>query len=459
LTGTAIAAAPATTSLTGPLTGPVLLRAEHLAEHRLRFRDCSGEDSAALLDKIAASGLRGCGGAGFPAAAKLAAVRDNAHASGLAPIAVANGEEGEPGSMKDRYLLRYRPHLVLDGLAHACRIIGANTGYIYVSDPEGATAIHAAIAERRSKEPTSTDPRFLVAEVGHSYVAGEESALIRYIDGGPALPTTKPPRAYQHGIGGAPTLVANVETLAHIASIAIGTGALTRLVTISGASAPSAVHEVSLGLPLRELVASHLSGRVRVRAVLLGGLFGGIHRPEILGLPLDHGAMAAAGAGFGCGAIRLVGPDECPVAVVADALGHLAAESSRQCGVCVSGTRALADTLTRLVRGAGTDTDLNALERWAQSLPGRGACGLLDAAARLAGSLARAFPDLLAAHLGEGAGATRCAVHPHCEVPENWGVRPPCPGCGEYIAQTADPDHRPGDSLRAVFPDPEEIEA
>jgi len=450
-----------TTSLTGPLTGPVPLRAESLAEHRLRFGDSDrvAAGPAKLLDAIATSGLRGCGGAGFPAAAKLTAVWENARTAGLVPVAVANAEEGEPGSMKDRYLLRYRPHLVLDGLAHACRIIGADTGYIYVSDPAAAAGVRAAITERAPGAPAGADPRFHVVEVAHSYVAGEESALVRFIDGGPALPTAKPPRAYQRGIGGAPTLVANVETLAQIASVAAGSGARTRLVTVSGAGTAAAVHEVPLGLPLRDLVTEHLSGRIRIRAILLGGLFGGVHGPAALDLPLDHEALAAAGTGFGCGAIRLLGPNECPVAVVADALGHLAAESSRQCGVCVSGTRALADTLARLVRGAGTHADLSALERWADALPGRGACGLLDAAARLAGSLARAFPDLLAAHLAEGEAADRCAVHPDCEVPENWGVRTPCPGCGEYAARAAEPDHRPGDSLRVALPDHQEIEA
>lgn len=442
-----------TTTSTGPLTGPAPLSPENITEHRSRFGDHCALRITDLLDAIKASELRGRGGAGFPAATKLAAVRDNALAAGLTPVAVANAEEGEPGSLKDRYLLRHRPHLVLDGLILAARIIGAEIAYIYVSDPDAAAAVRAAMAERAETDLPVTGPRLQIIEVEHSYVAGEESALVRFIDGGPALPTAKPPRAYQCGIGGAPTLVANAETLAQIASVAAGTGARTRLVTVSGGGVPAAVHEIPLGLPLRDLVAEHLSGRIRIRAVMLGGLFGGIHGPDALDLPLDHDELAAAGAAFGCGAIRLLGPDECPIAVVADALDHLAEQSSRQCGVCISGTRALAETLNRFTRAAGTRTDLAALERWAAALPGRGACGLLDAAARLAGSLVRAFPELLGAHLEPHDGGERCAVHPDCEVPDNWGVRPPCPGCAEYAAAVAKPGHRPGDGLRAAWPD------
>jgi len=364
-------------------------------------------DSApALLRRVEAAGLRGRGGAGFPLARKLRAVRDAGLAAGLAPVTVANGEEGEPGSVKDKYLLRQRPHEVLDGLTLAARMVGAGHAYVYVSDPVSAAAVTAAVRSR-------TDPLGIeVIEVEHAYVAGEESAVVRRIDGGPALPTAKPPRPFERGVGGAPTLVSNVETLARLAALARGERTDRLLLTVSGAGLLPRLYEVPEGMALGELVRVHLGDTrprgLMLRGLMLGGLAGGIHTPAILPAPLSFDSLAAAGAALGCGAIHLIGPDQCPVAVVRDALSYLAEQSARQCGVCVTGTSRLAATMTKAAQGVATAADLDALERWAVMLPGRGACGLLDAAARLAGSLTVSFPGALAAHMA-GPCAGPCA--------------------------------------------------
>jgi NADH:ubiquinone oxidoreductase subunit F (NADH-binding) len=347
-----------------------------------------------LLGRIEAAGLRGRGGAGFPLARKLCAVRDAGQAAGLAPVAVANGEEGEPGSVKDRYLLRRRPHDILDGLLIASQAVGAGRAYVYVSDAKSAAAITAAIGTRPVE----------VVEVEHAYVAGEESAVVRRIDGGPALPTAKPPRPFERGVGGAPTLVSNVETLARLAAAMRGERTDRLLLTVSGAGLPPRLYEVPEGMPLGELVRHHLDAPLR--GVMLGGLAGGIHSPAILGTPLSFDSLAAAGAALGCGAIHLIGPGGCPVAAVRDALSYLAGQSARQCGVCVTGTSRLAATMAKVAQGMAADTE--ALERWAVMLPGRGACGLLDAAARLAGSLAANFPGTLAGHAAGSCPACAC---------------------------------------------------
>ncbi|MEY9874221.1 NADH:ubiquinone oxidoreductase subunit F (NADH-binding) [Streptacidiphilus sp. MAP12-33] len=374
-----------------PVFGPGPDRVESLADYRSHGGYGSGPDPEELLDRVAAADLRGHGGAGFPTAVKLRAVRD-AGRSGRPPVVVANGEEGEPGSVKDRWLLRARPHLVLDGLARAAAITGADHAYVYVSDPTAERRVREALAERAFDGP----PLELV-RVEHAYVAGEESAVVRRIDGGPALPTAKPPRVFEQGVGGAPTLVANVETLARLALLAAGTdGGSTVLLTLSGGTRPALLVERPYGVTLGRLAREH--GTPQPAAVLMGGLFGGLLPPSALDLPLDRVRLAAAGTGLGCGAIRFLAPNECPVSVAADAVDHLAVESSRQCGVCVSGTRALRDTLVALAEGRCDDDGIAALARWAQALPGRGACGLLDAAARLAGSLLTGFPDLVAAH-------------------------------------------------------------
>ncbi len=354
------------------------------------YRETADPDR--LLENIATAGLCGRGGAGFPVAVKLRAVRDG----GCAPVVVANGEEGEPGSAKDRWLMRARPHLVLDGLAHAAAITGAVRACIYLSDPVAGTRIRQALAERPPELPVE------VVETAHTYVAGEETAVVRRINGGPALPTAKPPRPFERGVGDRPTLVSNVETLARVALVAARPDlrrqtARSTLVTLSGGHGTPLLAEVPYGTTLRTLAAAQ--GTPDATGALMGGLFGGLIESGSLDLPLDPAALTAAETALGCGAIRFLAPGECPVALAADAVGHLAAESARQCGVCVAGTAAVRDTLDLLAAGTAAPDALTKLLRWSAGLPGRGACGLLDAAAGTAGSLLRAFPDLTRSHL------------------------------------------------------------
>ncbi|MFF4229603.1 NADH-ubiquinone oxidoreductase-F iron-sulfur binding region domain-containing protein [Streptomyces sp. NPDC001820] len=394
----------------GTLLGP----APDVTESAEAYADAGGYRytgaPADLLERIADSGLLGRGGAGFPAAVKLAAVRDG---DGV-PVVVANGEEGEPGSVKDRWLLRARPHLVLDGLAHAAAITGASHGYVYLSDPCAAGHLRRALAERPTPLPIE------VIETGHTYVAGEETAVVRRINGGPALPTAKPPRPFERGVADRPTLVSNVETLARIALIAARPDlrhdiARTTLLTLSrdsGTGLPgddsALLTEIPYGTTLGTLAAE--LGAADSSGALMGGLFGGLVGPGWPSLALDHAALADAGTALGCGAIRFLAPAACPVAAADDAVDHLTAESARQCGVCVSGTAAIRDTLRALAAGtAGLDAP-ERLEHWSKTLPKRGACGLLDAAAGTAGSLLRAFPSLVRSHLG--APCPVCASRP-----------------------------------------------
>ncbi|MFJ5549382.1 NADH-ubiquinone oxidoreductase-F iron-sulfur binding region domain-containing protein [Streptomyces sp. NPDC093225] len=371
-----------------------------------------GPDPEELLGHLAAAGLRGRGGAGFPAARKLRAVRDAAGA-GPAPVVVANGEEGEPGSVKDRWLLRARPGLVLDGLVQAARITRAARGYVYVSDPDAADRVRDAL----TRHPTPLPVGIVLTAPG--YVAGEESAVVRRIEGGPALPTAKPPRPYEQGVGGAPTLVANVETLARIAAVAARPDlrdaiAGSTLLTLSGGAAPALLTEVPYGVPLRELAAAQ--GVPDAWGALVGGLFGGLVGRTGLDLPLEPEALRAAGTAVGCGALRFLGPEECPVALAAEAARYLAAESSRQCGVCVSGTAAIADALRGLTLGDAPADLRERLHRWSTGLRGRGACGLPSAAAQLAGTVATAFPAALDTHV-QGACPVCPAPCPPLTVP------------------------------------------
>ncbi|MEU8754425.1 NADH-ubiquinone oxidoreductase-F iron-sulfur binding region domain-containing protein [Streptomyces chartreusis] len=351
-----------------------------------------------LLDRIAAAGLRGRGGAGFPAAVKLRAVRDTPGPR----VVVANGEEGEPGSVKDRWLLRHRPHVVLDGLRLAAAVTGAERGFVYLSDAAAERAVRGALAE------SSPELRIDVVRTEHTYVAGEESAVVRRIDGGPALPTAKPPRPFESGVGGAPTLVANVETLARVALMysrpdEADAVATSHLVTLSGGAGGAALVEVAAGTHLK--VLADLCGHGRAGAVLLGGMFGGLHGEGWSDLPLDHDGLKAAGGALGCGALHFLHPEDCPVAVAVEAAAYLGAQSARQCGVCLSGTGAMAKALQAVARQEANFDTVAKLHRWSQQLPGRGACGLLDAAARVVATLLDHFTDVVDAH-----GRSACPV-------------------------------------------------
>ncbi|MFC7263309.1 NADH-ubiquinone oxidoreductase-F iron-sulfur binding region domain-containing protein [Streptomyces lutosisoli] len=349
-------------------------------------------DGAAIRALAETADLRGYGGAGFPTAVKLAAVAGSPAAE---RCVVANGEEGEPASVKDRYLLRHRPHLVLDGLLHAVRAVRANRAYVYVSDAASATSVRTALGQRPPEVPVH------VFTVPPGYVAGESSAVVRAINGGPARPTAKPPRPYEEGVGGHPTLVQNVETLARLAllvSHGVTDTADSFLLTLSGAGSPALLTEVPYGTRLDTVVEEHL-GPVRAPGVLMGGFAGGVLGPEALGLRLTRGDILHAGGMLGCGAVTVLGESDCPVAAAADIAAYFDRENAAQCGPCIKGTSAMAQDLAALADGRGSDTEVARLERLSTNLRGRGACGLLDAACATTASLLTHHSALVAAHL------------------------------------------------------------
>ena len=180
-----------------------------LAGHLATFGSVAAPDD--LVELVEAAGLKGRGGAAFPTAAKLAVV-----AARRGAVVVANGAEGEPASRKDRALLRVAPHLVLDGAALAAGAVGARTAVVAVST--GCPELQAAVRERQAARLDRV--AFEIAIVPDSFVTGEETALLQALEGAPAKPTLKPPYPFERGLGGRPTLVQNVETLAHIALIA-----------------------------------------------------------------------------------------------------------------------------------------------------------------------------------------------------------------------------------------------
>jgi NADH:ubiquinone oxidoreductase subunit F (NADH-binding) len=381
-------------------------------------------DPDELLEEVESSGLLGRGGAAFPLAVKLRAVRD-AGRRGRETVVVGNGEEGEPASIKDRWLQRHRPHLVLDGLRLAARIVGTDHAYVYVSDAAAARSVEVALAE--VGDDVFGDLAIDVHTVEPGYVAGEETAAVRAINGGPAKPTDKPPRPFEHGVGGRPTLVSNVETLANLPYLhrrgsrafrSDGTSASpgTFLLTVTGAGRPPALYEIPHGVPFTELLAMHGVPADRVRGVLMGGYFAGLLNRDVLDATLDHESLRRLGCALGCGAISVL-TDDCPVAVAASVLAYFGRENAGQCGSCFNGTAAMAAVAEALRDGVATQEDLARLQRWSVVLRGRGACATLDGATNVAASLLAQFPRSVTRHLESGCTACRdgafSAVRPY----------------------------------------------
>ena len=258
---------------------------------------------------------------------------------------------------------------------------------------------------------------------------------MRYINGGPAKPTDKPPRPFEEGIGGHPTLVSNVETLANLPFVhhhgadayrAQGTAASpgTFLATITGAGRPAALYELPHGVRIVDLLALHGVSADHVTGVLMGGYFAGLLNREVLDATLDHETIRGLGSGLGCGALAIL-TDDCPVAVAASVMAYFDRENAGQCGSCFNGTAAMSAVTEALRDGAATSDDLARLERWSVVLRGRGACATLDAATNVAASLLLQFPQVVARHLDGECDACRTdpwsAVRPY-EVEIPFGV-------------------------------------
>ena len=386
---------------------------------------------AELIDAVDASGLRGRGGAAFPAGRKWQAVAERTGPR-ASSVVLVNAAESEPASRKDLTLLLQRPHLVIEGALLAARAVAAEEIVFYLHDHQTAAraTLEEALAELRDamRRAKTKLPRWRIVTAPAGYVAGEETAAVRRVNGGPAKPTTKPPRPFERGVRNRPTLVQNVETLANVPLIArhgpawfreAGTGSLpgTLLVTLSGAVARPGVYEVESGAPLRR-VLDELGGGTDdgspVQAALIGGYFAGwLSGTEVGSVRLEPASLGAHGVALGSAAIVVVPESSCGLAQAARLLGFFADESARQCGPCTFGTQAMADVFARLEHGRATTPEVARLRLWAeQMLPRRGACGHLDGAAVAARTALSVFAEEIERHARGGCGRDRSVVLP-----------------------------------------------
>ncbi|HSC74304.1 MAG TPA: NADH-ubiquinone oxidoreductase-F iron-sulfur binding region domain-containing protein [Gaiellaceae bacterium] len=379
---------------------PELLRG-HMRRHGTTDDAARGSD---LIAEIEASGLTGRGGGSFPTARKLRAVVGGKRR----PVVVVNGAESEPASGKDRALLRTLPHLVLDGAVLAADAVGAHEVTVGVGrrSLRERDSVAAALAERA---PERIDGRVKIrlVEVPSGFVSGEETALVHFLDGGPAKPTSVPPRPFERGVGGAPTLVQNVETLAHLALIArYGSGwfrelGTTRepgsvLVTISGAVRRRGVHEFELGTPLSNVVAEAGGVTGPVSGLLVGGYFGS----WLAASAIEELRLLDADLPLGARAIVVLPDDTCALGEAARVARYLAGQSAGQCGPCVHGLDAIAGAMEQLVTGSADAAPR--IRRWADMVAGRGACRHPDGATQFVASALDVFADEVAQHARYG---------------------------------------------------------
>ncbi len=383
----------------------------------------------ATIDLIARSGLRGRGGGGFPTGRKWATI---AAQQGTSRYLVVNGAEGEPGTFKDRALLRANPYQVVEGLIVAAFAIGAREAFVCLkaSFEQETAAILRAVQEFQ-QAGICTDCTVNVVAGPDEYLFGEEKAMLEVIEGKPPLPRWFPP--YEHGLfaagpqegweaasgsagrprsGPNPTLVNNVETLANVPHIlvrgadwfrSLGTPASpgTVVATVVGDVQRPGVGEVALGTPLRAVLDAVGGGPRPGRTVkaVFSGVANAVVTATDVDVPLSHDAFREIGSGMGAAGFIVYDDTACMVGVAARLSRFLSVESCGQCPPCKIGSGEITARLERIEAGAGGDDDIAAIHGWLQRVTDGNRCFLAVEEQTLVSSILRAFPEEFAAHI------------------------------------------------------------
>lgn len=384
-----------------------------LASHLRTFGALPRREAGAMLSELEASGLTGRGGAAFPIGRKLAAAAEAASGRrrGRAPVLIANGSEGEPLSWKDAVLLQNAPHLVVDGMLAAGQAIGA-TNLLLLVHADALEQVELAIAER-------PDARGIeVVEAADTFISGEASAVVNAIENDDPRPTDRTVRLTESGLRGRPTVVQNVETLAHVGLIArygatwfrsLGDSSDpgTRLVTVTGDVPDGGVLELRTDATLDETLAvARVDGR-STTAALIGGYHGAWVPSGSFRTPLTLAGLARFGAQPGAGVIHVLGDHRCGLEATARIVEYLAGQTANQCGPCMFGLPTMAARFNALATGSAARESAAELVRLSDLIVGRGACHHPDGTIRLIRSALHVFARDVHAH-AEG----RCIRRP-----------------------------------------------
>jgi len=391
---------------------------------------------ADLLAEVSAAGLRGRGGAWFPVERKWR----TALAAPAPRVLIANGAEDEPGSRKDRRLMATQPHLVIDGALASAAAIGADTVRLYVNAhaAPALSAMRAALHEVLTAG-LADGVDIAVVEAPATYVAGEDSAAVEYLETGVARPRTKPPYPAHAGLHRRPTVVSNVETLAHVALIARhGADAFrahgtegcpgTMLLTLPEECRTPGVYEVEVGSFLDEVLTKYGDGFTDgpARGVQVGGPASGWLPADALHVALDPESVAAAGSTLGCGAVRVLAAGHCAVDAVTSTSEFFAREQCGKCPPCRMVTQFIHGVSKALLAGKAAAAQLDTAPTLLAQVRPNTACALPSFALPPMTSAREVFAEDFATHLaGEECGLVHRGRSLRIEdVPEPEGATP-----------------------------------
>jgi NADH-quinone oxidoreductase subunit F len=375
-----------------------------------------------VIKIVSEAGLRGRGGAGFPTGKKWAFTRE---CSEQPHYLVLNGGEDEPGSKKDRMLMEFLPHLVIEGIILSAYAIGAAEAYLYINAnyAEATKSITDALTEAKNAgywgqnvlgSKFKLDIKLVPAP--HNYVAGEDTAAIEVIEGKKAWPRQKPPFPVTVGLFGKPTAVNNVETLANVAPIILhdanwyrkfGTpdSPGTMIFSLNDDVNRPGIYELPFGTPLRYLIeecGGGIKGGKKIKAIMPAAPSSSFLPLDKIDTPLDHNSMRDAGSGLGCGVVRLIGEGTCIVEEVLKISEFFTVESCGQCPACRMETNTLTALLKKVQQGQGGAPILEQFSKVLAFNKGKGFCNLIAMPGPPIESALKLFPADFEAHLATG---------------------------------------------------------
>ena len=403
-----------------------------------------------IVEEIKKSGLRGRGGAGFPTGFKWEA---GMKASGDQKYVVCNADEGDPGAYMDRSTIEGDPHSVLEAMTICGRAIGANKGFIYIRAEYPLAVDRLKIAMAQAREAgllgkdilgSGFDFDIEIRLGAGAFVCGEETALLRSIEGKRGMPTPKPPFPAQCGLWGKPTVINNVETWANIPVILtkgadwftkIGTDDSkgTKVFALTGKVNNSGLVEVPMGTTLREIIfeiGGGIKGGKKFKGVQTGGPSGGIITEENLDTPIDFGALTRLGSMMGSGGMIVMDEDDCVVDVAKFYMEFCVDESCGKCSPCRIGTRQMYSILDKISRGAGEMDDIQKLKDIGQAMKSCSLCALGQSAPNPTLSTITKFEDEYIAHIKD----KRCDSG-KCKKLISYVITDKCIGCGMCARQ------------------------
>ncbi len=404
-----------------------------------------------VIDEIKLSGLRGRGGAGFPAATKWQFCHD---APGNRKYVICNADEGDPGAFMDRSMMEGDPHSVIEGMIIAAYAIGATEGYIYIRAeyPLAVKRVLLAIKEAEAKgflgeNILSSEFSFKlhVDKGAGAFVCGEETALMASIEGSRGMPRPRPPFPAQSGLWGKPTNINNVKTLATVPVIIdrggkwysqFGTekSSGTAVFALTGNIANSGLVEVPMGTTLHDIIHD-IGGGVpngkKFKAVQTGGPSGGCLPASMANLPVDYEELARAGSIMGSGGMVVMDEDTCMVDVARFFISFTRSESCGKCVPCRLGTKQMLDILENICNGKGKPGDIKLLEDLAHSIKASSLCGLGQTAPNPVLTTLRYFRDEYDEHINE----RRCRAAACKELVTYSIISEKCPGCGLCVRE------------------------